>query len=121
MKELVTTEHAARVIAILAIALPIAGLVTGAIAGAVRRRAAREALLGLACGLSGPAIWVMWRIYNGIIGRFGLDSVKGLLVNLALFLVVGLVIGLAAGVLWRRAAAPASSAPSAVGGQSKHP
>jgi len=110
MKELITTEQAARVIAILAIALPMAGLLIGVIAGAVRRRTARDALLGLLCGLSGPAIWVMWRVYNGIIGRFGLDSVKGLLVNLALFLVAGVVIGLAAGVVRRRMTAPASGA-----------
>jgi len=110
MKELITTEQAARAITILALALPIAGLVIGGIAGAVRRRVARGAALGLVCGLSGPAIWVMWRVYNGVIGRFGLDSVKGLLIDLALFLAVGLLIGLAAGAVWRRMAASASGA-----------
>jgi hypothetical protein len=102
MTELVTTEQAERVIAIIAIALPIAGLTLGAIVGAVRRELARNALLGLVCGLAGPAIWVMWRICNGIIGRFGLDSVKGLLINLALFVAAGLVIGLVVGIVWRR-------------------
>jgi len=110
MKELITTEQAARAILMLAIALPIAGLLIGGIAGAVRRQTARGAALGLVCGHSGPAIYVMWRVYNGVIGRFGLDSVKGLLVNLALFLTVGLLIGLAAGAVWRRKTAPVSGA-----------
>jgi hypothetical protein len=109
MKELITTEQAARAIIILALALPIAGLVIGGIAGVVRRRSARGAALGLVCGLSGPAIWVMWRVYNGVIGRFGLDSVKGLLVNLALFVVVGLAVGVGVGAVQRRRAGSAQT------------
>lgn len=123
MKELITTAQANRAIAIIAIALPIAGLVIGAIAGAVRRRVPRGALLGLICGLSGPAIWVMWRIYDGIMGRYGLDSVKALLINLALFVVVGLLIGLAAGLVWRRlvTTAPGEAAAPAARAKGEHP
>ncbi len=51
MKELVTTEQAAQVIGLLAIALPVAGLLIGAIVGAARKRLASNALLGLICGL----------------------------------------------------------------------
>jgi len=123
MKELITIEQAGSVIAIIAITLPAAGLIVGAIAGAVRRRVGSSALLGLACGLSGPAMWAMWRIYNGIAGHYGLDSVKGLLVNLALFVVVGLVVGLVAALAWRRATAPASggAAAPAAGAHGKRP
>ncbi len=102
MQELVTVEQAERVIVLLALALPIIGLVIGVVVGAVRRRIGRDALLGLICGLSGPAIWLLWRMYNGIVGVYGLDSVRGLLINLALFVVIGLVVGIAAGLVWRR-------------------
>ena len=102
MKELVTTEQAARVIVLFAIALPIAGLIIGAVAGAARKRLASSALLGLICGLVGPVIWVMWQVYNGIMGRYGLDSVKGLLINLAMFVVVGSAIGVVVGMVMRR-------------------
>jgi hypothetical protein len=102
MQELVTVEQAERVIAVLTYALPAAGVVIGAIAGALRRRVGRGLLIGLMCGLSGPAIWLLWRMYNGIVGVYGLDSVRGLLVNLALFVAIGLVIGIGAGLVWRR-------------------
>jgi hypothetical protein len=102
MEELVTTEQAERVIVVLAMALPVGGLVVGVISGAVRKRLGRGALLGLACGLSGPAIWLLWRMYNGIVRIYGLDSVRGLLVNLALFVAIGLVIGIGVGLVWRR-------------------
>jgi hypothetical protein len=102
MQELVTVEQAERVIGALTYALPVAGIVLGSLIGALRKRIGRGALVGLACGLSGPAIWLLWRMYNGIVGGYGLDSVRGLLVNLALFVAIGLVIGIAAGLAWRR-------------------
>jgi hypothetical protein len=44
-------------------------------------------------GLLGPANWLLWRIYNGIEDRFGLDSVKALLLNLAFFAALGVALG----------------------------
>ena len=102
MQELVTVEQAERVITLLTFALPAAGVVLGALVGALRRRVGRGVVVGLVCGLSGPAIWLVWRMYNAIVGVYGLDSVRGLLVNLALFVAIGLVIGLAVGLAWRR-------------------
>ena len=104
MKELITVEQAERALALIAVALPALGLLVGAVAGAIRRRLAADLAVGLLCGLAGPAIWVLWRMYSGISGHYGLDSVRGLLINLALFLAIGLVIGLALGVIWRRRA-----------------
>ncbi|MFB3881176.1 MAG: hypothetical protein ACE149_07925 [Armatimonadota bacterium] len=97
MQELVTVEQAERAITALTYALPAAGVVLGALIGALRKRIGRGLLTGLVCGLSGPAIWLLWRMYNAIVGIYGLDSVRGLLVNLALFVAIGLVIGLAIG------------------------
>jgi hypothetical protein len=104
MEELVTVEQAERAIRITAIALPLAGLVVGTVIGAARRRTGRGLGLGLLCGLAGPAIWALWRMYNGVIAVYGLDSVRGLLVNLALFVGIGLLVGLGVGLAWRRAA-----------------
>ena len=46
----------------------------------------------------------MWYVYNAIVESLGLDTVKNLLVNLVLFSVLGLVLG----VVVRRVRAVAS-------------
>ena len=102
MRELVTVEQAEQVIRLIAVVLPAAGLIVGAALGAARRRLGRGVGLGLVCGALGPALWALWRMYSGIIGVYGLDSVKGLLVNLGLFVGIGVVVGLGVGLLWRR-------------------
>jgi hypothetical protein len=104
MKELVTVEQAERVLRLLAVALPLAGLVIGAVVGAMRGRARRGLVIGLVIGHTGPATFVLWKVYNGIMARYGLDSVKGLLLNLALFVAVGLAVGLVVG--WRLSRPP---------------
>ncbi len=101
MQELVTVEQADRAIAILAMALPAAGIVVGAAIGAARRALARGLLLGVLCGLAGPAVWLLWRMYNGIVGIYGLDSVRGLLISLVLFVGIGVIVGLAIGLARR--------------------
>jgi hypothetical protein len=102
MRELVTVEQAERAIRMAAVALPAAGAAVGAITGALRGRVGRGLAIGLVCGLAGPAVWLLWRMYNGIVGSYGLDSVEGLLVNLALFACIGLAVGAVIGFLWRR-------------------
>jgi hypothetical protein len=42
--------------------------------------------------LAGPAVLILWKIFNGIEDHFGLDSVKGLLLNVAVFAAAALVI-----------------------------
>jgi hypothetical protein len=115
MNELVTVEQASRAIAVLAIALPAAGLIAGGVIGASRRALARGALLGVLCGLAGPAIWLLWRMYNGVVGVYGLDSVRGLLVNLALFVAIGVVLGLGIGLLRRRLGGGSGKIASTIG------
>lgn len=106
MRELVTVEQAERAIVIIAVAAPIVGLVLGGVVGAIRRRLGAGLLIGLLCGAAGPAALAMWRVYNAITGRYGLDSVRGLLINLALFAAVGLAVGVAVGLVCRRRASP---------------
>lgn len=117
MKELVTTEQAEQVLRLLALSLPIVGLLIGGVVGARRGRARRGLGIGLLIGHSGPLTFVLWKVYNGIMGRYGLDSVKGLLLNLALFTAVGLVIGVIVGWrLRRQATAPSQETASGRGG-----
>jgi chromate transport protein ChrA len=51
-------------------------------------------------GIFGPLVWVLWHVYNAIENAYGLDSVRGLVINLLLFIVVGIVFGLILR-LWR--------------------
>lgn len=48
----------------------------------------------------GILAWPLWMIYNGIEDHFGLDSVAALLLNLALFVAVGVGGGFALRRLW---------------------
>jgi hypothetical protein len=82
-------------------------LLVGALAGGWRwghRAGQRRAglLRGLAVGLSGLVALGLWTVYNAVENRYGLDSVRALLINLAIFVVVGLAGGTALGWVWRR-------------------
>ena len=94
MHELIDLPTVERIIRLLAVALPACGVAAGLIVGALRRRPLPGALSGLALGLAGPLIWLLWLAYGRITGHYGLDSVKGLLVNLALFVAVGAAVGI---------------------------
>jgi NhaP-type Na+/H+ or K+/H+ antiporter len=102
MRELIDLPTANAIVRAVAIGFPAAGLVIGAAAGALRRRLGRDALLGLVIGLSGVLLWAMWLVFNAITNHYGLDSVKGLLINLAMFVVVGSAIGVVVGMVMRR-------------------
>ena len=103
MRELIDLPTANAIVRALAVGLPAAGLVLGLVVGALRRRPARDALAGLVIGLGGPLLWVLWRVFNAITNHYGLDSVKGLFINLAIFVVVGSAIGIVVGLVLRRA------------------
>lgn len=83
------------------LALPL-GALGGYLVGRARGRLPADALGGLAVGLLGPVVWVMWLVYGAVVAHFGLDSVAGLFVNLGVFAVVGVGIGLLWASLSRR-------------------
>jgi hypothetical protein len=103
MREIVTVEQMDRLFLVLAIAAPIVGAAIGA-ALARRDKPGPGALRGLLIGLLGPANLVMWKVYNALTDRMGLDTVKNLLVQLGLFVGLGVVVGLAAGFVMRNRA-----------------
>jgi len=84
--------------------LPLVGLVLGAVMamGARRRTGDKRAILAAALGWGLPLVLVgvLWRVYNAITERLGLDTVANLAANAVLFVVVGVVCG----VVWARLA-----------------
>jgi hypothetical protein len=105
MRELVTQEQAQHAFILLAVAAPIIGLAIGALRKSI--------VAGLAWGLLiGPGNLVLWFVYNSITDRLGLDTVKNLLVNLGLFVALGLMGGFIYGRATRGSAlAQAASQP----------
>ena len=90
MEQELITEHQAN---LLMLAVLIAAPVIGLVWGAVRKQWARGLTIGL---LVGGGNYALWTVYNAITDRLGLDTVKNLLVNLVLFVLVGIVAGLGA-------------------------
>ncbi len=85
------------------LALLIAGLVAGPLAFLVARRRSADALpTALAVGGPPVLLWVMWRVYNAVTDRLGLDTVANLLVNAAFFVVVGELCGVGWALLTAR-------------------
>ena len=54
----------------------------------------QAAVLWSVVALFGPVNYGLWRFYNLIEDHWGLDQVKSLLINFALFVLLGIVIGL---------------------------
>ena len=97
MKEWITRPQADLVFTV----LPLLGAAVGIGVGVARRRPAWTAT-----GLAALAVAILWRVFNAVAERLGIDSLANLAVNLLLFAAVGF----AAGRLWRRFV-PESPAP----------
>src|SRR5262245_33235025 len=88
--------------------LAVAGVVlVGGLAAGVgwgRRSGAPRAGLqrGLAAGLLGPAALLLWAVYNLFEDRYGLDSVKALVINLVIFVLFGALAGALLAWTWHR-------------------
>ncbi len=91
MKELFTQAQAN---GIFGVALPLIGLALG---GALLARK-KERFIALFVGGALVLCGLLWWVYSAITSALGLDTVLNLVVNFALFIVVGAGVGLA----WRR-------------------
>lgn len=96
MKELINPVAAEKILVILAIAGPPAGLIIGVLWGLYKRRVVPAAAFGLIAGLLWPLVYLMWRLYNTITNVIGLDKVSNLFVQLAMFAILGMLLGIAA-------------------------
>jgi hypothetical protein len=92
MKELIDEKVFVAGLYAAAGAIAFAGLLIGLIAWRLKK--SRGIVAGIALLLGGGALAGMWLVYNTLTQHFGLDSVKGLLINLALFAVIGVLLGL---------------------------
>jgi hypothetical protein len=115
MREIVTVEQVEAVFRWLAIGAPILGVLIGAGVAGRRGAARRGAVVGLALGLLGPANLALWRLYNAITNHLGLDTVRNLLTNMALFVGLGAAAGVAYGLTMRRRMKAATAGPSPAG------
>jgi drug/metabolite transporter (DMT)-like permease len=88
MTELISLNTANHIILAVLIAAPLIGLLWGVLAKQVKRGLAYGCVLGV-------GNYVMWTVYNAITSSLGLDTVKNLLVNLTLFVFVGIAAGIA--------------------------
>jgi hypothetical protein len=93
MHELVDLEAVERLFTWLAVLMPVLAIGAGAAVQFGARRAG-GVRIGILVGLLGPVNWLLWRIYNGIEDYYGLDSVKAMLLNLALFAALGVAVGI---------------------------
>ncbi len=90
MKELIDPQQAHLLMLGVLLLAPIIGLAWG--------YAAKRLPLGLIVGLLvGVGNYALWTVYNAVTDHLGLDTVKNLLVNLGLFVVIGIAVGLGAG------------------------
>ena len=114
MHEIVSPGQAEAIVRGAALGLVGVGIAAGAI-GALFVRSRRAApIVGALVAVAGGLAYILWMVYNSLTARFGLDSVKALLINLGVFAVVGLVYGVLAGIIWRRFTGPPDRAqPSA--------
>lgn len=97
MRELVTLQQMNWFFLALAIGGPVIGAAVGA-----SLRGRKGARTGALYGLLGLLNLALWEVYNLITDRLGLDTVKNLLVQLALFVLLGVGAGLWIGRFLRR-------------------
>jgi nitrate/nitrite transporter NarK len=91
MQEMVTRAQAD----LLFLILPVLGLIAGPVAGIVARKSGGSpALAAMLWGGPLVLIGILWRVYNTITDRIGLDSVANLAVNFCLFIIVGVLCGI---------------------------
>ena len=88
-----------RLFILLAVLMPIVGAIYYFLQS--KRSSDRTATIrvGIIVGLLGPMNYLLWNVYNSITDKLGLDSVKNLVVNVVIFVLLGVVGGLIIGRL----------------------
>jgi hypothetical protein len=92
MKELISEEQAELIILWLAIAIFVFPLAFAAWRTTRLPKQGRK-LFWVQCSilaLSGPVIWLFWKVYNSIENHYGLDSLKALEINFLIAVGIGI-------------------------------
>ncbi|MEN6371480.1 MAG: hypothetical protein ABFD64_05645 [Armatimonadota bacterium] len=95
MKEIITQERVDSILKLIAIAAPLAGLVIGTAVGIIRKRIAAGTMFGIIIGLSGTALFGLWRMYTTFGNSFGYTNIVCLAVQFAIFSGIGIGAGFA--------------------------
>ncbi|MCE5198139.1 MAG: hypothetical protein ABFD54_01890 [Armatimonadota bacterium] len=95
MKHLIEAELVNRTLAFLAVGGPLVGLIIGMMLGAHERKTWVRVAGGVLIGLLATVAYGMWLIYGWITDRLGLDSVSNLCIQLVLFAILGIMLGIA--------------------------
>jgi hypothetical protein len=99
LREIVDLAQVDLAMVYLALVAPLLGLIIGAIAGSFRGRVLYGIGRGLAFGMLGPVIFIMWRFYRYMVrydpgtGYVGLHKMSVLVFNICVFAIVGLFLG----------------------------
>lgn len=79
---------------VLLFAGPPVCILSGYIIGKIRKTERSSLIIGIICGVFTALVAILWQVYNLIMNHYGLDSVKALLINVFLFLSIGVLTGL---------------------------
>ena len=95
LHEIVDVSAVGKLFALLAVAGPIIGIAVGVVLSQRSKGAkvGRGAIIGLLIGLIGPLNLFLWRVFNAITDANGLDTVRNLGINVAVFAALGIAIG----------------------------
>ena len=102
LREIVDIGAVGRLFTLLAVVGPVVGAAIGAALGAGRNKRRGGALFGLGFGLLLTLNGLLWQVYNRITDATGLDTVKNVVVNFALFVMVGLALGAGIGLAQKK-------------------
>lgn len=108
MHEIIDLNKFALAIKLLAIVLPVLGLLVGVAVGTARNAVAEGLLKGLSVGLLGPVIYGLWLLYSYLIrydpqtGYVGLHRTAVLWASIGLFAVAGIILGIIYGRVFVR-------------------
>ncbi|MBC7326518.1 hypothetical protein H5T87_00180 [bacterium] len=91
-KELIDEETIVHLFDILTWLLPLMGIVLG-LSFSIFKRNRNFLFIGISIGMLGPLNKALWSVFNIVLDRFGFDTVKSLLLNIVIFVSVGLVLG----------------------------
>lgn len=114
MKEIIDEKTVELIMVVAPLAGPCLGLLLGAVVGLVQKQVAKRTLQGFGLGCFGILIFVLWKFYSWMVrydpetGYVGLHRVSVFLINVAVFVAVGAIIGVIWGILSNRATARAT-------------
>ena len=103
LREIVDVAAVGKLFLLLAFVGPVAGIIVGAFVGARQKNVRRGMTGGLSVGLLFTLNGLLWLVYNRITDATGIDTVKNVVLNFALFVLVGLLLGVGVGMAQRRA------------------